>query len=165
MKVKVYISTHLTNAVYPLSPVQPCASLFLVTWPMLWCPGLWMWSCIFCHLPPFPSLPLLPIQESGQDTSPEVWDAGSESYVQWLDSGIALGQSWPTQGNGTPPGACPRWTSPSDTPVSALIYVALFVLHSSGKITKNVTESNFNLSSTLVNDVYLRHPLKAHEVN
>lgn len=45
------------------------------------------------------------------------------------------------------------------------VYLAMLVLHSSGKITKNVIDSNFNLSSTLVNDVYLRHPLKAHEVN
>lgn len=50
-------------------------------------------------------------------------------------------------------------------PVSVSVYLAMLVLHSSGKITKNVIDSNFNLSSTLVNDVYLRHPLKAHEVN
>lgn len=56
----------------------------------------------------------------------------------------------------------------SDIPVFSLslpVYLALFVLHSSGKISKNVSDSDFNLSSTLVNDVYLRHPLKAHEVN
>lgn len=50
-------------------------------------------------------------------------------------------------------------------PMFASVYLATLVLHSSGKITKNVIDSNFNLSSTLVNDVYLRHPLKAHEVN
>lgn len=55
--------------------------------------------------------------------------------------------------------------SPPDTPPSLPVFLALLVLHSSGKITENVIDSNFNLSSTLVNDVYLRHPLKAREVN
>lgn len=63
----------------------------------------------------------------------------------------------------------PRWgyqlQHSSVQPISVSVYLAMLALHSSGKITKNVIDSNFNLSSTLVNDVYLRHPLKAHEVN
>lgn len=61
--------------------------------------------------------------------------------------------------------ADPAGDNRTNTPISVSVYLAVLVLHSSGKITKNVTDSNFNLSSTLVNDVYLRHPLKAHEVN
>lgn len=49
--------------------------------------------------------------------------------------------------------------------ISVLVYLARLVLHSLWEITMNVIDSNFNLSSTVVNEVYLSHPLKAYKVN
>lgn len=77
-----------------------------------------------------------------------------------LGCSTVSGQSWPAGRVAAPAGEQLPYSGPA-----LHVSLVMFALHSSGKTTENVTDSNFNLSAPLVNDIYVRHPLKAHEVN